>query len=136
MNYIPKSSKDEEAGNLLAKEHTGRVAWRASFSIQVVKQFPIKRHTLASIGKGERLEYFCPLARGRACREEWLDFPTLEHYCRTHLFHFKKSIEQLTDKLINRRESISGFRRNLFSPIRDPFAKFPTQTAAAVGFVR
>jgi hypothetical protein len=55
--------------------------------------------------------------------EEWLDFPLLDTY-----LPFQKSIEQLTDKLINRPESI-------FSAARDPLPlNFPTETAAGIGF--
>jgi hypothetical protein len=55
----------------------------------------------------------------------------------SHLsFPFQKSIEQLTDKLINRPESIDLCSVETLSLQQEiPFAKFPTKTGPDIGFV-
>jgi hypothetical protein len=58
----------------------------------VVKEFLVKRHTVVSIGKGERLEYFFVLSPSALTGgEEWLDFPLLDIIV-TLIFHFKKAL--------------------------------------------
>jgi hypothetical protein len=44
MNHIPKSCNDEQAEDLSPQEHTGRVAWLASCSTQVVSNFDEQTH--------------------------------------------------------------------------------------------
>jgi hypothetical protein len=99
MKHIPKSFNHEATEDFLA---TG--AYRTNRMARFVqhpsaKQFSMSGHTLTSIGKiGAPL---CSLGGDFDCGEEWLDFRTLRHYCQTHHPQFHKSIDQLTEKLIN-----------------------------------
>jgi hypothetical protein len=89
MNHIPKSFNDEATEDFLT---TG--AYRTSRMARFVqhpggKQFSMCGRTITSIGKiGAPL---CSLGCGFDCGEEWLDFPTMRHYCQTHLSQFRKA---------------------------------------------
>jgi hypothetical protein len=98
MKHIPKSFNHEATEDFLA---TG--AYRTSRKAGFVqhrsgKQFPMSEHTISSIGKiGAPL---FSLGRDFDCGEEWLDFPTMRHYCQTHLSQFRKTliVDRKTDQ--------------------------------------
>jgi hypothetical protein len=95
LNHIPKSFNGEATEDFPV---TG--AYRTSGMAGFVqhrsgKQFSMGEHTISSIGKiGAPLFSLCC---DFGCGEEWLDFPTMRHYCQTHLSQFRKSIDQLTE---------------------------------------
>ena len=68
------------------------------------KAFPMSRHTIVSIGPKDRSTFV--LSRPRLLTVAGLTSQLCDIIVTLNLFHFKKSIEQLTDKLINRLESI------------------------------
>jgi hypothetical protein len=110
QNPSTKSFNEEQAEKSLA---TGayRTSRMAGFlqhpgRKQGGKQFPISRHTLASIGKVRKIGASFVLSPATfGCGEQWLDFRTMPHDCQTPIFlnseKLRKALIQLTEKLIN-----------------------------------